>query len=57
MGPFVTSMLFSIGIGVWVYTKLARQTGYGNQKSAYIGAGISALVIFIILFSTLSMIM
>lgn len=43
--------LFAIGVGGWIYTKLARQTGRGNEKSAYIGALVAALVVFLFFFT------
>ncbi|MBP9853211.1 MAG: hypothetical protein QG629_432 [Patescibacteria group bacterium] len=57
MGAFVTALLVAIGSGVWVYTKLAQRTGYGNEKNAYIGAGVVALIVLLVAFSILSIIM
>lgn len=57
MGAFVTALMVAIGAGVWVYTKLARHTGYGNEKNAYIGAGVLALIVFLVGFSIFSIIM
>lgn len=57
MGPLLTALLLAIGVGVWVYTKLARNTGYGNEKNAYIGAGVVAGIVFLVGFSILSIIM
>lgn len=56
MGPFITALLFSIGFGTWIYTKMARRVGYGNEKSAYITAGVVALIAFLVVFSVAAMI-
>jgi len=39
MTDSITSILFGIGVGTWVYTKVMHSTG-GNYKSSYIVAGI-----------------
>ncbi len=57
MSAFFTALLVAIGSGVWVYTKLSRRAGYGNEKNAYIGSAVAAGLLFLVAFSILSMIM
>ncbi len=51
MSPFLISLLFSLGAGTWVYTKLQQKTGYGNSKAAFKGAAVAALIGFVIMFT------
>ncbi len=47
--------LFVAGpLGVWVYTKMLRQTG-GNKQSSLIGAAISAGIAFLVAVTLISM--
>ena len=55
MGPFWTSLLLAVGAGTWIFTKLQNKTGYGNSRSAWLGASISALGIFTVVYLTLRM--
>lgn len=52
MSPALVALLFSIGAGTWVYTKLQQRTGYGNSSSAIKGALIVALISFVVVFTT-----
>ena len=54
MSTFIIALFLSIGTGTWLYTKFARTSGGGNTKSALIGAGVTTLILFIIIFFTLS---
>lgn len=51
MGSFLIALLFGLSIGTWIYTKMARQSGYGNAKSALLGAGVAGLGVFLVLFT------
>jgi hypothetical protein len=53
MGPFFTSSLLAIGAGVWVFTKLQNRTGYGNSRGAILGAVVTGLGIFLVVYLTL----
>jgi len=48
MPPAVVALLFAIGAGTWVYTKVMRTTG-GNTKNAAIVACISGAFAFVVL--------
>ena len=51
---FVISLLMSLGASAWLYSKFARRSGGGNTQPAIIGAAISGLVLFLILYLTLN---
>lgn len=53
MSAFLISLLFAAGASTWIYTKLGRRTGGGNQQSAFIGAGVAAVLIFLFVFTFL----
>jgi hypothetical protein len=53
MSAFLVSLLFAAGAGTWVYTKLGRRTGGGNQQGAVIGAAVAAVLIFLFAFTFL----
>lgn len=55
MSHALIAFVFAIGFAGWIYSLLSRQTGNGNQKSAIIGAGISGLLAFIVVFTLASM--
>ena len=57
MSAFLISLLFAAGAGTWIYTKLGRHTGGGNQRSAYIGAAAAAALIFLFVFTFLKFIL
>ncbi len=57
MGAFITALLLSLGAGTWIYTKLQNKTGYGNSKSAFMGALISGIVIFVVVLTVALMIL
>lgn len=55
MGPFLTSFLFALGVGAWVYNKSQQRNG-GLAQQSLIAAGVVALVamlIFYTIFSTI----
>lgn len=41
----------------WVFVKFQNKTGYGDNKTAVIGAGVVFVVIFFIIFSLAEMIL
>ena len=57
MSALLISLLFAAGAGTWVYTKLGRRTGGGNQQGAFIGAGVAAVLIFLFVFTFLKFIL
>ncbi len=48
MSAFFVALLFSVGAGTWVYTKLQRRTGYGNGQEALKGAAIAGAIAFFV---------
>ncbi|MGA3150609.1 MAG: hypothetical protein ABSD10_03310 [Candidatus Saccharimonadales bacterium] len=55
MGLGLISFLFTLGAGTWIYTKLQRYNG-NNTKQSVIAAAVAAVIIFLIMFSILSLI-
>lgn len=51
------SFLFAIGVAGWVYAKLARRTGGGNQQNAFIGAAAAGILGFIFFFTLLKFVL
>ncbi|QQS18986.1 hypothetical protein IPL68_02950 [Candidatus Saccharibacteria bacterium] len=49
MSPVFVALLFAVGVGTWVYTKLQQRTGYGNSKDALKGAAIAGGIAFVVL--------
>ncbi len=49
MSPLVVGIMLGVGAGVWVYSKLMRNTG-GNAKSAGIAAGAIGFIAFLVMF-------
>ena len=52
----VTSFLFGVGFGGWVYYKLMHSTG-GNQKTSLIAAGLAGAAGFFVIFTLLKLIL
>ena len=48
MNAFLVALLFSLGAGTRVYTKLQQKTGYGNSKGALKGAATVAGISFVV---------
>lgn len=51
MSTALVALFVSLGGSTWVYTKLQNKTGYGNNRSAIIGAAMVFVVAFIVVFS------
>jgi hypothetical protein len=51
VSKLLLSLLIAICGGVFIYTRLQQRTGYGNSRSAAQGAAITALIIFVLVFS------
>ncbi len=49
MSPVLVALLFSVGVGTWVYTKLQQRTGYGNSKAALKGAAVAGGIAFVVM--------
>jgi hypothetical protein len=56
MGPFLTSFLFALGAGAWVYGKSQNHTGGITQKSltAAVVVGVIAFIVFLTIFITIT---
>lgn len=48
MSHVLIAIFAAAGVGGWVYSKLARYTGGGNQQNAFIGAAVAAVLSFIV---------
>lgn len=57
MSAALVALLVSLGGATWVYTKLQNKTGYGNNRSAIIGAAVVFVIAFIVVFSVGHMIL
>lgn len=57
MSALLVAVMFTAGFGMWVYAKLQRNTGGGNNKNALIGAGVAGVIGFIVVFSLFRMIL
>jgi hypothetical protein len=55
MSKFVIALLFSLGAGTWIYTKLQRYSG-NNTKQSLIGSLVAGVFLFIVLFVVQGMI-
>lgn len=55
MSNFLISLLFSLGVGAWVYSKTYRTSG-GNQGSSLLLAGVAGAILFIAMLIVLGMI-
>jgi hypothetical protein len=55
MGPFLTSVLFALGVAAWVYNKSQQHNGGLSQQSLIAAAvvGIVALIVFFTIFSAI----
>ncbi len=51
MSAFFVALLFALGAGTWIYTKLQQKTGYGNSKGALKGAAVAAVIAFVVVFT------
>lgn len=55
MSAVVISLLFAIGAATWIFTKMQRRGGGENAKQSVLAAGFAGLVIFLVLWSILSL--
>lgn len=55
MSNVFIALLLAVGASVWIYSKFMYRTG-GNAKSAVSAAGVSGVLIFVILLVVLSII-
>jgi uncharacterized membrane protein len=56
MGPFLISLFFTAGACTWIYTKLQRRSG-SNTEQTLIAVGVTAAVMFLILYTALGLIL
>jgi len=54
MSTFVIALLLSAGIGAWLYSKFTHTSGGSNTKSALVGTAVTTVILFIVLYLTLS---
>lgn len=57
MSSWLIALMFSIGASTWIFSKLQQNNGYGNNQSALIGATVSGVIIFIIMYMILNIVM
>lgn len=53
MSSTLVALMFGAGIGGWAYAQLARRVGAGNQRNAFIGAAVAAVIAFLFFFTLL----
>lgn len=53
--PFAISLLTSLSVMAWVYTKALRRTG-GNNQNALISAGLAGLAVFVIVMTIVNLV-
>jgi hypothetical protein len=55
MSSGVLSLLVAVGVSIWLYSRFfARRSGEGNMGPAAIGTAVVGIVLFIILYLTLT---
>jgi hypothetical protein len=54
MPNFVIALLFAIGAGTWIYTKVQAKTG-GNTQQSLIVAGLLGVLLFLTMLLILAM--
>lgn len=55
MSDFLIAFLATLSAATWVYTKANRRTG-GNTQNALVVAGVAGIIVFIVVFTVVSMI-
>lgn len=55
MSNFVVALIFAVGVGAWVYSKVVRRTG-GNATTSIIASVVVAIVVFIIAFTLVGLV-
>ncbi len=55
MSNFVVALIFAVGVGAWVYSKVVRRTG-GNATTSIIASVVVAIVVFIIAFTLMGLV-
>ena len=45
------AFIAALGCSAWVFAKLQNRTGYGNNKSAIIGAALVFVIAFVVVFT------
>lgn len=55
MNPFVTSLLFALGSGAWVYNKAMKYNGGLTQKALIVAGmvGVIGMVVFYTIFASI----
>jgi hypothetical protein len=56
MGPFVVSLFITVGTCAWLFNQLQRRSGNNTEQSA-IAISVIAMIMFIILYTTLGLIL
>lgn len=55
MGDGITSFIFAVGFAAWVYNKMMHTTN--SQHSSLVGASVSGVISFIVIFTLLKFIL
>jgi predicted PurR-regulated permease PerM len=56
MGPFLISVFITAGVCAWVYNYLQKRSGNNTEQSA-IATAVTAMVLFLILYTALGLIL
>jgi hypothetical protein len=56
MGPFLVTVFITAGVCTWIYTQLQRRSG-NNTEQSLILVGVIAMIMFLILYTTLRLIL
>jgi hypothetical protein len=56
MGPFLISLFFTAGACTWVFGQLQKRSGNNTEQSA-IATGVTAMIMFLILYTALGLIL
>jgi hypothetical protein len=51
---FLFSLFFGAGAATFIYTKLARRTGYGNTRDAFLASAVIFVIVTIMFYSIFS---
>lgn len=51
---FFYSLLFAAGVAAFVYSKMGRRVGYGNQQSVWTIVGVSFVLALLFFYSLLA---
>lgn len=55
MSNFVVALIFAVGVGAWVYSKVIRRAG-GNTTTSIVASVVVAIVVFIVAFTLMGLV-